>query len=442
MYDWLKSCSMQRKIKINGAIFFACLLIIGNHSQSQSLEVGYPIKLPDHINSEAEEIMPILLPGDTTLFFTRTFHPQNVGGLQGGQDIWSSRRNESGLWLEPSNNYPEWNNRSNNSIIGIREHAQTTFLTHSYSSQLKKNRGISFSTKVGNEWSKPEKIPIKGLKSDGFYGFHMNPTYDVLIISMQDKNSLGQEDLYISFKKENDRWTKPVNLGPSVNTPGYEISPFLADDNQTLFFASNGHPGYGDADIFVTQRQYDSWENWSRPVNLGKIINSEKFDAYFSITKNNEIFFSSNREDGNSNIYQTYAYWYLLGQPTDQSYMRLNEVARTEIEGLFGSTFPEVISFGQTSDRLTALAREQIDFITKKIIEFPEYKVELVGSSYDESSVVENFKTSINIAILVREYFNLVGLPYDRIYIRGIGNTGPESYPKNSNQQVIINILK
>ena len=67
-------------------------------------------------------------------------------------------------------------------------------------------------------------------------------------------------------------WTKPVNLGPAINTAGSEQSPFLHPDGATLYFSSDGHPGMGDADLFVARRGLDG--EWSAPQNLGYPINT------------------------------------------------------------------------------------------------------------------------------------------------------------------------
>jgi outer membrane protein OmpA-like peptidoglycan-associated protein len=74
-----------------------------------------------------------------------------------------------------------------------------------------------------------------------------------------------------------------MNVGPTVNSSGWEASPFLAADNVSLYFATNGHPGYGSADILVTKRLDTTWTKWSPPQNLGPDINSSGWEAYFTL---------------------------------------------------------------------------------------------------------------------------------------------------------------
>src|SRR5690606_21933439 len=78
-----------------------------------------------------------------------------------------------------------------------------------------------------------------------------------------------ERDIYVCVKQDNGTWGSPIHTGKVLNSPGDEYSPFLSADNKTLYFASNGRPGYGDVDIFMSRRLSDRWDQWSEPVNLG-----------------------------------------------------------------------------------------------------------------------------------------------------------------------------
>lgn len=87
----------------------------------------------------------------------------------------------------------------------------------------------------------------------------------------------GNTDIYISTKDDFGNWTEPINLGSTINTPYAERKPFLHPDGKTLYFSSNGHPGIGRLDLFMSKRlNEDSWTEWSEPVNFGKEINSPR----------------------------------------------------------------------------------------------------------------------------------------------------------------------
>ena len=70
----------------------------------------------------------------------------------------------------------------------------------------------------------------------------------------------GGTDIYYVEKDESGAWEKPVNLGPEVNTFGYEMYPFIASDN-TLYFSSDVHPGMGKLDIFSSRFDGAKWTN-------------------------------------------------------------------------------------------------------------------------------------------------------------------------------------
>lgn len=98
-------------------------------------------------------------------------------------------------------------------------------------------------------------------------------------------------------------WGPAMNMGGVVNTPFNESSPFLSQDGKTLYFVSDGLPGYGNYDIFKTVYENDKW---SVPVNLGRPLNTPGRENYFTIGGSGEIgYFSSYGSDGkNSDLYE------------------------------------------------------------------------------------------------------------------------------------------
>jgi hypothetical protein len=103
---------------------------------------------------------------------------------------------------------------------------------------------------------------------------------NIMIFASDMSGTVGALDLFI-VRKEGGKWSKPENLGKSINTARYECYPFLDRDNN-LFYSSDGLPGIGGFDIFTCK--FDG-EKWGNPVNLTKKINSEEDDIAFSIEK-------------------------------------------------------------------------------------------------------------------------------------------------------------
>jgi outer membrane protein OmpA-like peptidoglycan-associated protein len=284
------------------------LTIIALPVFGQTMFFSEPVALNDTVNSAAEEGYPLYSAIDSTLYFVRSLYAQNTGGARSGQDIWYSKQQPSGQWTEPVNDLENLNNRNNNAVVGISHTGNTVYLLNSYQTEKEEKPGMSFSFNTGQDWREPNDISIPGLeeKTGNFYGIYVLPSEDVAVVSVQKETSLGMEDLYVTEKSaQTGEWSELIHLGEAINTEGYEISPFLSEDKKTLFFSSNGHPGYGNADLFVSYRQDTSWTNWSKPENLGDGINSSGFDAYLTISENEQVFFVSNRYGRSADIYQS-----------------------------------------------------------------------------------------------------------------------------------------
>lgn len=125
----------------------------------------------------------------------------------------------------------------------------------------------------------------------------MTPDGQYLYFASDRPGGYGGRDLYRLTRLPNGEWSKAQNMGPEINTPYDEDSPFIAVNNKTLYYASNGPGSMGGFDIFVTFRDEDN--NWSSPANLGYPINSTGDDIYYTTTVDGlRGYLSSFREDG------------------------------------------------------------------------------------------------------------------------------------------------
>ena len=107
----------------------------------------------------------------------------------------------------------------------------------------------------------------------------------------------GGSDIYVTHMQSDGRWSTPENLGPEVNTAADEACPFIHADNQTLYFTSNGHLGYGDMDIFLIRRVADG--KWGKPENLGYPINTiENEGSLFIAADGKTAYYASDRREG------------------------------------------------------------------------------------------------------------------------------------------------
>lgn len=122
----------------------------------------------------------------------------------------------------------------------------------------------------------------------------------LLFFSSNREGGQGGTDIWLSRLQKNGNWGHPENLGPSINTPEDEEAPFIAADGKTLYFASNGHPGFGEADIY---RSVLEGENWTAPENLGRSVNTPFREAGFAVTADAQWgYFASGRPGGKGGI--------------------------------------------------------------------------------------------------------------------------------------------
>ena len=132
----------------------------------------------------------------------------------------------------------------------------------------------------------------------------LSPDKRDLYFSSRRFGGFGGADIYVSHLLPNGKWSEPENLGPSVNTAGDEQCPFMHADNQTLYFTSDGWPGYGDQDLFYTRK--GPKDSWSNPINLGYPINTIDHEGTLFIEADGKTaYYSSDRNDtkGGLDIY-------------------------------------------------------------------------------------------------------------------------------------------
>jgi outer membrane protein OmpA-like peptidoglycan-associated protein len=129
---------------------------------------------------------------------------------------------------------------------------------------------ISYKTPEG--WSEAFNLGNKVNTEDWESQPSLSPDKRQLYFASRRPGGYGGSDIYVSNMLPSGKWSEAENMGPQINTAGDESTPFIHADNQTLFFASNGLPGYGGDDLFVVRKGTDG--QWGKPENLGYPINT------------------------------------------------------------------------------------------------------------------------------------------------------------------------
>lgn len=266
-------------------------------------------RLDDNINSEYQEMRPLVSPDGKTLYFSRRNHPENIGGTDDPEDIWYAEYDsETGEWFEAKNMGAPLNNEGANFISSVTPdgNAMTVILGNRYEKNENMKPGVSISTKSSTGWSDPKEVDITNAfieNNDGDYFIAQDRK--TLLMAVERFDAYGGKDIYVSFLGQDGTWTEPLNLGNDINTADLESSPFLAADGETLYFSSRGYSGFGKSDIYISRRLDDTWQKWTTPENLGSEINSAEDDIFFNIPPSGKYaYFSKSRTELDADIHR------------------------------------------------------------------------------------------------------------------------------------------
>lgn len=253
-----------------------------------------PVNLGAVVNSEADETVDCLAPDGSMMLFSRSGHPQNTPPIN-RSDIWVTTRSADGSWTKPVSVGQPLNNAGTNYAIAVTQDLNMLFVNGRYQPDGTLKRGLSVSRRTAMGWSQPEPVTINGfVNSSRAMTSHIAADGSFMVLSVETPTTRGGNDLYLSTRLADGSWSEPVNMGDSVNTLGMEVAPFIAADGSSIYFASDGHRGFGGRDIFVTRRLDSTLSHWSRPKNLGRGINTPDHESFFNVSpKGDSAYFSS-----------------------------------------------------------------------------------------------------------------------------------------------------
>jgi OmpA-OmpF porin, OOP family len=252
--------------------------------------------LGELINTGNPEMRPTISADGNLLFFIRQNDPSNIQyqTVPNSQDIWYSTRDTTGKWSKAKHLSAKVNASQYNAVYWISPDLNTILLKGSFIDGQYLGMGVSMIHKRNdNSWTNAEMLKIRNFEKFSRtmqIGASMGQDGKTLLFYMTDKKESYDNDLYVSFLEGNDIWTAPKSLGKKINLSDYnEMSPFIAADGVTLYFSSDRPGGIGENDIWMSKRLDDSWTKWSEPVNMGKPINTEGSEAFFTLDAGGEF---------------------------------------------------------------------------------------------------------------------------------------------------------
>ena len=268
------------------------------NSMSHKEKTRYRVSQAKLFNSSRSDFAPMFLDKEyDRLYYTSTNEKvtgnarSEITGMKKG-DIYVSAKNDKGVWQKPEPAEGELNSEFDEGIVSFTPDGQTMYLTKARR-ELNANTGVEIytSTRSDAKWSAPVKYEITADTLSSYGHPAVSPDGTWLYFTSDMPGGKGGKDIWRINLKE--RAGSLENLGDWINTPGDDCFPYCRSDS-VLYFASDGHPGYGGLDLFRAEMQPSG--GWT-VVNMGKPMNSTADDFGITYGPGEYGFFSSNRGD-------------------------------------------------------------------------------------------------------------------------------------------------
>ncbi len=290
-----------------------------------------PKNLGPNVNSADPEYYPCITADDGTLMFTRRVKAPEIPVYGMQEDFYVSRRDLEGNW-KAAIPLPVVNTRAFNEGAGTLS-PDGRFLiftkcaledgTYGGSLSGEGSCDLFISRRVGDRWGVPQNLgtPVNSshwetqpsLASDGRTLYYIRGSVA--------RDGIKSMDIWTTTMADDGTWSKPVKLGDQVNTPYQEESVQIHPDGHTLYFSSNGHPGFGGLDIFMSRKQDDG--SWGPALNLGYPINTSADENSILVDAIGRLaYFASDRAGGEGDL-DLYSFpLYEEARPLAVSYIR------------------------------------------------------------------------------------------------------------------------
>lgn len=252
-----------------------------------------PVNLGDSINGPRSEYYPSVTVTDSLLVYTRRTGDQREDFMQ--SNIRDKKFGKAVLINGDINIEPL------KGAITVSQDGEWLLFAGNLSGQGLGDYDIYLSQYTPQGWSEPENLGPTINTEFWESSPALSPDKRVLYFSSNRPGGYGGRDLYMSVRQPNGRWAKAVNMGPSVNSAGDELAPFIHADNQTLFYTSDGLPGYGNSDLFVIRKNEKG--EWGAPENLGYPINTIENEGSLAVSADGlTAYYASDRSDSRGNL--------------------------------------------------------------------------------------------------------------------------------------------
>jgi tetratricopeptide (TPR) repeat protein len=284
-----KKSAFFRKKSYEFAVQFAA-------SHKNERYIFTPLNLGDSINSIHSEYFPSLTIDGTQLVFTRR--------INNNEDFFVSEKINQ-TWKHATPMPGNVNTQQNEGAQNISQDGKMLVFTACNREDGEGSCDLYVSYFMKDQWSEGQNMG-RNINTDQWESQPcLSPDKRSLYFAARLPEGFGGSDLYVSHLQPNGRWGLPENMGADINTVGDESSPFIHADNQTFYFTSNGHQGYGGTDLFLMRKQSEG--KWGIPENLGFPINTIHDEGTLIVSaEGTTAYYASDRSDsrGGLDIYQ------------------------------------------------------------------------------------------------------------------------------------------
>jgi outer membrane protein OmpA-like peptidoglycan-associated protein/tetratricopeptide (TPR) repeat protein len=255
-----------------------------------------PVNLGPRVNSPGDDYWPSLSADEKTLVITRLVRSEEfMKNFQ--EDFYISHWNDS-AWTYMENAGKPLNTSDNEGAQSITGDGRFMVFTACNRSDGLGRCDLYASEKEGDKWKTPYNLgsPVNSKFRETQPS--LTPDGRTLYFSSDRPGGKGQHDIWVTSLGEDGKWTEPKNLGDTINTDGIEMSPFIHQDNQSLYYSSDGLPGLGGYDLFVSKK--DSNGRWQKPVNMGYPINTNRDEIGLIVNSKGDKAYYASDMSGNA----------------------------------------------------------------------------------------------------------------------------------------------
>jgi len=257
-----------------------------------------PTNMGTMINTMFDEYLPALTADEQTIIITRK-EPRKAtttANTPEEEDFYIATKDNDGKWTMAQRVDEPLNSNDNEGAQCISQDGRFIVFTICGEGGMG-SCDLYWSKRVGNRWSKPRNL---GAAVNSRY-WDSQPSFSIdgktLYFTSNRPGGKGGKDIWKTTLNANGQWGKAINMGDSINTPQDETCPFIHYDDQTLYFASNGHIGMGGFDIFYSRKLNDN--TWSMPTNIGYPINTSGEEMNLIVGAGGKMaIFSSDKLEG------------------------------------------------------------------------------------------------------------------------------------------------